>query len=183
MKLLVPVVLAVAGVGAGVGAGVFLRPGVDAVAPEASAAEAQAPSGGKSEANAPHGAKAGGTAAAAAGGTVHGGGGSAEYVQLRNQFIVPVLHGSRVTSLVVLSIDLEVAPAQSQAVHRYEPKIRDAFLTVLFDHANTGGFEGNFTSNKAMDMLRGALREAGQKAVGNQILTDVLITNIIRQDV
>ena len=178
MKFLVPLVLAFAGVGAGVGAGVVLRPDADAATIETEGGDAHDASAAHDGGDA-HGEEAAGRAAADG----HGGGGSAEYVELRNQFIVPVLKDSRVNSLVVLSVDLEVGLGQAEAVQRYEPKIRDAFLTVLFDHANAGGFEGNFTSSGAMDMLRGALREAGQKVVGNQMLTDVLITNIIRQDV
>jgi hypothetical protein len=76
-----------------------------------------------------------------------------------------------------------VGPAGASSVYRVEPKIRDAFLTVLFDHANSGGFDGAFTSSGSMEILRRALREAGQKAVGEAVVSDVLITGIVRQDV
>ena len=94
----------------------------------------------------------------------------------------PILAEARVRSLVVLSIDLEIAHGKTETIHRVEPKIRDAFLTVLFDHANAGGFTGAFTSSGAMDVLRSALREAGHKVVGAEVLSDVLITSIVRQD-
>ncbi|MBM9596126.1 flagellar basal body-associated FliL family protein [Rhodobacteraceae bacterium MCCB 386] len=105
-----------------------------------------------------------------------------DYVKLNNQFVVPILRDTRVTSLVVLSIDLEVESGQSETVYRYEPKLRDSFLTVLFDHANAGGFDGAFTSSGAMTILRNALNESGHKVLGD-IIHDVLITNIVRQDV
>lgn len=197
MKLLVPIVLTFAGVGAGVGAGMLLRPdsgaagehapttGAHGDAHDESAAEPHADTGshGAEESHsqpaahdepAPHGGGSDGHGSA---------GGGDEYVSLGNQFIVPILDNQRVRSLVVLSIDLEVGPGGSSAIYRVEPKIRDAFLTVLFDHANAGGFSGTFTSSGSMNILRVALREAGQKAVGKDVVGDVLITGIVRQDV
>jgi hypothetical protein len=191
-KLLVPLALTVVGVGAGVGAGVMLRPdAADAHAPaDAHGAEADthAPPADAHAEPAGHGddgSKADGHAApAAAHDDGHGGGGGGEaYVSLGNQFIVPILDEARVKALVVVSIDLEVGPGGAASVYRVEPKIRDAFLTVLFDHANAGGFNGTFTSSGSMDILRAALREAGRKAVGDQVVSDVLITGIVRQDV
>ena len=64
-----------------------------------------------------------------------------EYVKLSNQFVVPVVKGKTVVSLVVLSLSLEVPEGQKDAVFRREPKLRDSFLQVLFDHANIGGFD------------------------------------------
>lgn len=103
------------------------------------------------------------------------------YVRLNNQFIVPVTREGRIKALVVLSISLEVAPEATEAVFAREPKLRDAFLRVLFDHANTGGFDGEFTANGALLPLREALREAGGRILG-KALNDVLITEIARQD-
>jgi hypothetical protein len=167
MKLLVPLLFAAAGIGAGVGAGIVLRP--DPVADTAQT------TGGE---DAP-GAAESGVADSADDATE----GEAEYVHLKNQFIVPVLREAEVTSFVILSLDLEVVPGTSETVNRAEPKIRDALLTVLFDHANAGGFEGRFTSSGAMNDLRAALREAARKAVGGDMLTDVLITSVVRQRV
>lgn len=182
MKLLLPLALALAGAGAGVGAGVLLRPDASA------ASEHQAPDAHEAESHAeadPH-ASPGHEPSRPAPSHDDGHGGSGageEYVRLGNQFIVPILKESRVRSIVVLSIDLEAGSGGSAAIYRMEPKIRDAFLTVLFDHANAGGFEGTFTSSGAMEILRTALREAGRKAVGEEVVADVLITNIVRQDV
>jgi flagellar basal body-associated protein FliL len=166
MKLLVPLIFAAVGVGAGVGAGIVLRP--DASAETAAAA---------GDEQTPGDAKAG-----AADKSVEDAAG-AEYVHFKNQFIVPILREAEVTSFVILSLDLEVVEGASETVNRAEPKIRDALLTVLFDHANAGGFEGRFTSSGAMNDLRAALREAARKAVGGDMLTDVLITSVVRQRV
>ena len=68
-----------------------------------------------------------------------------EYVKLNNQFVVPVVEDGRVAAMVVLSLSLEVEAGNTEAVYQREPKLRDAFLQVLFDHANVGGFCGSFT--------------------------------------
>jgi len=67
-------------------------------------------------------------------------------------------------------------------VYNLEPKLRDTFLQVLFDHANVGGFRGAFTNSSNLDVLRQALFAAGKKVMGDTI-TDVLIVEIARQDV
>lgn len=104
-----------------------------------------------------------------------------DYVKLSNQFVIPILRGSAVTSLVVLSLSLEVVPGHSEEVYAREPKLRDAFLQVMFDHANAGGFSGEFTENAALGPLRQALREAATAILGT-LVTDVLISDIVRQD-
>ena len=86
------------------------------------------------------------------------------------------------TALVVISLSLEMTSGGPELVFRREPKLRDSFLQVLFDHANSGGFEGNFTTGRKMDLLRGALRESAIKTLGNTV-TNVLIADIVRQDV
>ena len=83
--------------------------------------------------------------------------------------------------MVVVSLSLEIELEQGDLVYRVEPKIRDAFLKVLFDHANNGGFSGAFTESVALYPLRKALREAAQSILG-EIVRDVLIVDMVRQD-
>lgn len=153
LRKLLPVLLALLGLGAGLGAGLFLRP----VPEEGAAPAGEEHAKGEEEVPPP------------------------DYVKLNNQFVVPILDGGRVVSLVVLSLSLEVAAGNTETVYAREPKIRDAFLQVLFDHANTGGFRGSFTDGSNLILLREALTE---KAIGvlGPVVTDVLITEIARQD-
>lgn len=158
MKKLLPILLLLLGSGAGVGAGIFLRPApepADEIAETGPAEVEEAPA---AETNGP-----------------------SEYVKMSNQFVVPVVDHDKVTALVVLSLSVEVSLGQKEAVYAKEPKIRDSFLQVLFDHANIGGFDGAFTNANNLDVLRGALREIAQKDVGDQVI-DVLIVEIARQD-
>jgi hypothetical protein len=80
-----------------------------------------------------------------------------------------------------MSLSLEVAEGFQETVFGQEPKLRDAFLQIMFDHANTGGFDGAFTSSGKMETLRAALREVGQKLLGDQ-LVGILIVDVVRQD-
>lgn len=104
-----------------------------------------------------------------------------EYVRLANQFVVPVVEAGRVVALVILSLSIEVAPGSNELVYAREPKLRDALLQVLFDHANAGGFRGAFTDGANLVILRKALRETASRVIGPQ-MRDVLISDIIRQD-
>ncbi len=100
---------------------------------------------------------------------------------MNNQFVVPVVKDGRVASMIVLSLSLEVAAGNTEAVYQREPKLRDAFLRVLFDHANVGGFSGSFTDGANLLVLRTNLKEAAALVLG-PVVSDVLITDIARQD-
>jgi flagellar protein FliL len=105
-----------------------------------------------------------------------------QYVALNNQFIVPLLRNGVVGSLVIVSISVEVPAGQNETVRLLEPRLRDIFLQVLFDHANTGGFDGTFTAATPMRSLRASLLAAARDALGAAIL-DVLIVDLVRQEV
>jgi hypothetical protein len=87
-----------------------------------------------------------------------------------------------VAALVILSVSIEIPESEEEAVHAAEPRLRDEFLQVLFDHANTGGFDGTFTATETMRGLRQALNLAAQEVLG-EMARDVLIVDIVRQDV
>ena len=200
MKKLLPIILLLLGAGGGVGAGLFLRPPSPepetmAQSPclaEDTACEGQAPTGespGNTEevASSGHPPEAPGenpAPEAASGG--HGGeaspegGGGPEYVALQRQMIVPIVSDDQVISLVVLSLSVEVEAGYSSEVYDREPKLRDAFLQVLFRHANTGGFSGDFTSGEKMADLRRALNSAAAQVLG-PVAIQVLVTDIMRQ--
>jgi hypothetical protein len=171
IRKLFPVLLALLGLGAGLGAGLVLRPAAESP-PEEAAAGAE---GGEGE------AEAGEADHAAPSDDAHAAEDAPEYVRMNNQFVVPVLEGGQVVSLVILSLSLEVTPGSSQDIYAREPKLRDAFLRVLFDHANAGGFRGSFTDGANLTLLRNALMEQARTICGEQV-RDVLISDIARQD-
>ena len=171
IKKLLPILLAVIGTGAGVGAGLMLKP---APAPEDHAAvECVAPAGEVAHETAD------GHAAEGEGGEEMPA--QQEYVKMNNQFIIPIMGTDRVQALVVASLSIETKVGGTEKVYAKEPKLRDVFLQVLFDHANIGGFDGSFTSAERMDSLRRSLVDAARTVLGADVL-DVLITEIARQD-
>ncbi|WP_143526030.1 flagellar basal body-associated protein FliL [Roseivivax lentus] len=103
-----------------------------------------------------------------------------EYVKINNQFFVPVVDNERVVATVILSLDLEVAPGTSDPIFTMIPRLRDAFLRVLFDHANAGNFGVGYTENASLDLLRRNLLSVAQ-GIGGQTIRRVLITEIARQ--
>ena len=82
---------------------------------------------------------------------------------------------------MVLSLSRETRIGMRTTVFAREPKLRAAFLTVMFDHANAGGFDHDFTSSARIATLRQALWEAGRPILGPDLI-DVLVTDIARQD-
>lgn len=168
---LFPALLLLVGLAAGVGAGLFFRPPPEeALLAENPCGDISAPPDTDHASNEDH---SGDHAEEATG---------QAYVKFNNQFIVPVVGDERVRSLVVLSLSVEVRAGRQEEVYAREPKLRDAFLQVFFDHANMGGFQGAFTSSNNMDVLRQALRETARKIAGD-LISDVLIMDINRQDV
>lgn len=168
---LLPILIALVGLGGGVGAGLFLRPAPE---PADHASEAGADASGGDHAGDEH-------AEDGTEGEAEPKEGAPEYVKMNNQFVVPVVQEGRVASMVVLSLSLEVAPGNTETVYQREPKLRDVFLQVLFDHANIGGFAGSFTDGSNLIVLRTSLKEAAALVLGT-VVSDVLITDIARQD-
>ncbi|MEP6018666.1 MAG: flagellar basal body-associated FliL family protein [Paracoccaceae bacterium] len=166
IKKILPIILLVIGAGGGVGAGLALRP-----APTTEATgEESAESSQEAEIK-----EAAGEESEDGENTTH------EYVKMSNQFVIPVVDSEQVKALVVMSLSLEVTLGSKAEVYEREPKIRDSFLQVLFDHANIGGFDGAFTDSENMDAMRQALREIAQRDLGD-VVSDVLILDIARQD-
>ena len=168
LNKMIPLILLLIGAGAGVGAGVFLRP-ADTIE-EDKAVEIVGEEGGEAhsvigEIRAEEDEES-----------------DYEYVKLHNQLVIPIVSGGRVTALVVMALSIEVPAGKSDFVLLPEPKLRDSFLQVLFDHANIGGFDGNFTDTEGLGRLRDALKEVAQKDLGREVVNDVLIIEIARQD-
>ena len=165
MKKLLPILLIVLGIGGGAGAGLMLRPTPEAPAEDAAeGTEALAEEMAEPMAEPPEEELT-----------------DREYVKMNNQFIIPVITDEKIGALVVMSISLEVELGGQELVYAREPKLRDAFLQVMFDHANVGGFDGAFTNSNNLDVLRAALFAVARKVLGPTV-SDVLITDIARQD-
>ena len=169
MGKILPILIVLIGLGDGAGAGIFLRPSTLANAKEC--------------VDDGHGS----CHAEIAMDTSHGEVAELDpnnvyYVKLSKQFVVPVVKDRSVSSMVVMSLSIETTPVVGDIVFAREPKLRDALLAVMFLHANSGGFDGQFTSSEAMNDLRGSLLEATRDVIGDDVFS-VLVTDILRQDV
>ncbi len=169
MKKLLPVVSLLVGLAAGIGAGVVLAPlggtKEDAKQEDTKAEKVNESSDEKKD-------KAGKKYEQS----------DYEYLKLTKQFVVPVVDTDRIAALVTMSLSLEVTPGKTEDFYALEPKLRDGFLQVMFDHANSGGFDGAFTDSDNMNVLRKALLETARKDLGDDV-SQVLIMSVSRQDV
>ena len=164
MKALIPIALILVGAAAGAGAGFALRPAPEM--PEECAEPPCAEDMVEEELDLPTQPDP----------TV-----TYEYVRIDKQFVVPVLSQERVESLVILSLTVEADPTATSKIEDRMPKLRDSFLQVLFNHAQTGGFEGRFTTGQPMRDLRAALTRTARQLIGRDV-HGVLVTDIVRQD-
>lgn len=174
---ILPLIFLLVGTGGGIGAGLFLAPGSSSRSEsDKNAVENSRES--TEDANAPK-ANSRDPMTDSQGNPIDSS--ATEFVKMSNQFVIPVVKNDQIEALVVVTLSLETRNGISEEIYRREPKLRDAFLRVLFDHSNMGGFHGVFTTAETMDLLRTALREVAQKEIGPD-LVDVLIVDIIRQD-
>ena len=160
IRKLLPVIVALLGTGGGVAAGLWFGPGMrdSPIAETTDGAQASVDSAAREA------------------------GAGTEFIKLNNQFVIPIVDRDMIRAMVVMSLNVEVTQGAAQQVYALEPKLRDAFLQELFDHANMGGFAGEFTGSNNMDVLRAALTEVAQRVLGD-LAHGVLITWIARQDV
>ncbi|MFT3974270.1 MAG: flagellar basal body-associated FliL family protein [Amaricoccus sp.] len=211
MKKLIPLLIALLGLGTGVGAGMALKPAPEPVADACAAVSAAAAPAAHGTPASAHGAEGtagaeggkaaeGGAAAEApcppadpfAPETVAGegeggehGGEKAEiaYVPIEKPFVVPIFAGDKTVAMVVMSLSIategEKAASELEAV---QPRLRDSFLKVMFRHANSGGFDGSYTTGRKIEDLKSALLGAAREVVHDAPVDEVLITEIARQD-
>lgn len=189
MKILIPLILAIAGLGAGVGAGLMLKPAPE-VAASGSCGEDQATvTGADGEAVEPAAAEDCETQVA---GDPFDGEPAAEgeaeevlttFVPFEKPFVVPVFEGEKIAAMVVVSLSVETGEEAATVVTAMEPRLRDRFLKVFFLHSNSGGFNGSFTSGRKMTDLKSALLKAAKEVMRGTEVNSILVTEIARQDI
>jgi len=103
-----------------------------------------------------------------------------DWFRFPNQFFVPILRNGTLSAVMILSLSIEMPAAARERIEAQEHRLRDALLNALMIEANTGAFDGNFTSEPALQRLRDALLAAGQKAAGPDVRR-ILIEDIGQQ--
>lgn len=114
----------------------------------------------------------------------HGGGGAASdvvYFKFTREFVVPIMRDRKVSSLVILNINLEADTNISQTLFSMEPKVRDNIMTTLIELSNDGHTFDNITDVESYETIRAMVLMNLQKAVPSGI-ENVLIVDIAQQD-
>lgn len=93
-----------------------------------------------------------------------------------SQFFVPLVRQGDMSAIMILTLVLETDKGQIEALGRQEHRLRDALLRALMIHANTGGFDGNYTVDRNLQTLRDSLLSAARSA------TDVPVRAVLIQD-
>ena len=189
MRKIIALVIVLAGVGGGLALGVALRPG----GPERETGGAAAPAAGA------HGTPEAGETATAAmtQGAGQGGpdtgykqgsgemdgeiGAERDYVRVGRQLIIPIVDGGETKALMLFDLALDVPSAMTERVYAAEPRLRDAFLRELFEMSYTGAFSSTYTDERIIEELRGKLRAAARRLLGDGV-AEVLILDIMRQE-
>lgn len=96
------------------------------------------------------------------------------------QFFVPLMRNGDMGAVMILTLTIETPGADLAAMEQQEHRLRDALLRELLIHANTGGFDGNFTSEARLAPLRERLQKAAQASTDLTVKA-VLIEDIARQ--
>ncbi|MEE2861401.1 MAG: hypothetical protein VYB46_11390 [Pseudomonadota bacterium] len=114
------------------------------------------------------------------GGAEHAAPGEAAWFTFPTQFFVPLMRQGDLRDMMILTLTLQTDGASLGALGRKEHVLRDSLLRQLMIHANTGGFDGNFTADRNLAVLREDLLKAAQ-AVTDLPIEAVLIEDIARQ--
>lgn len=184
MKMLLPILLAVVGIGVGGAVGYVMKPHPEPTEEHGDAGAEHAEEGHDGEKAGGHG---GGDAHALDG---RGGGALGEalseatdsvYVALSRKLIVPFTRENGKKAFVAIDITLEMSPEDGHRATDHEPKILDAFLRTLVSFAATGAFDDHAAASHTLRELNGELLKAARAVLGPSV-REVLISNLLTQD-
>jgi flagellar protein FliL len=119
------------------------------------------------------------------GGDGHGKEGGASggviYFKFTREFVVPVVSQGRVTSLVILNLNLEADENMSQKLFEMEPKLRDNIMTTLITISNDGKTFESMTDVENYESIRSMVM-MNLKSVMATGIHNVLIVDLAKQD-
>lgn len=176
MKLVITSIVAVIFIAAGSFAGVMLKP-----ATEVSASPVSGEEGGE------YGADKGGDYAGdkkAKKGDKYdkpASSGDSAYYKFSREFVVPIMRGGQVKSLVILHISLETDTETSDSLFTEEPKLRDNIMTTLIELSNDGRTLEELTNVNNYETIRSMILMNLNDAISDGI-KNVLIVDVAKQD-
>ena len=104
------------------------------------------------------------------------------YYKFTREFVVPIVRNGRVSSLVILNLNLEADASMGRKLYDMEPKLRDNIMTTLITLSNDGTTFESMTSVKNYESIRSlVLQNLG--SVVKEGITNVLIVDLAKQDI
>lgn len=177
MKLIVTSLVAIIFVAAGSFAAVVLKTPSEAAASQVSGDEPDGDDHGDDHAKTPkkadkhddgHGKKASS--------------GDSSYYKFSREFVVPIMRGGQVTSLVILHISLETDSSTSERLFSEEPKLRDNIMTTLIALSNDGRTLeeptniNNYETIRSMILMN--LKDSIDAGIQNVLIVDMAKQNL-----
>ncbi|MEL6859951.1 MAG: flagellar basal body-associated FliL family protein [Pseudomonadota bacterium] len=107
--------------------------------------------------------------------------GDSAYYKFSREFVVPIMRGGQVKSLVILHISLETDSATSERLFSEEPKLRDNIMTTLIELSNDGRTLVDVTQVNNYETIRSMILMNLQDSISDKI-KNVLIGDIAKQD-
>lgn len=173
MKLIITSVVAIIFVALGTLAGVMLKPTVEVAASTPSeASEGDYPA--EKAADKKNTKKK-------SDGYDSGSSGDSVYYKFSREFVVPIMRGGQVESLVILHISLETDESTSDDLFSEEPKLRDNIMTTLIEISNDGRTLIELTDVSNYETMRSMILMNLQSAISDGI-KNVLIVDVAKQD-
>lgn len=183
MKHIITAIVAVVCIIAGGVGGHFLRSG--GAPAEASTAKADDGKSEEGQEKAPaekETAKAKDDKHAKSGSKGSGAPGGVAYYKFSREFVVPLLENGRVSSLVILNINLEIDESVSAKMFSMEPAVRDNIMTTLVSLANDGKTFQTLSDIESYESMRALVLMNLKKVVPSGV-RNVLILDMARQDI
>jgi flagellar basal body-associated protein FliL len=104
------------------------------------------------------------------------------YYKFSREFVVPIIRDSRVTSLVIMNLNLEADASISQKLFEMEPKLRDNIMTTLITLSNDGTTLESMTSVENYESIRSMIMMNLQSVMATGI-HNVLIVDLAKQEI
>lgn len=107
--------------------------------------------------------------------------GDSAYYKFSREFVVPIMRGGQVKSLVILHISLETDNSTAESLFSEEPKLRDNIMTTLIQLSNDGRTLEELTNVNNYETIRAMILMNLNDAISEDI-KNVLIVDVAKQD-
>jgi flagellar basal body-associated protein FliL len=104
-----------------------------------------------------------------------------EYFKFTREFVVPIMRESKVDSLVILNINLEVDASLAPKLFAMEPKVRDNIMTTLVELSNDGSTLEAIANLENYESIRASVLK-NLKVILPDGIRNVLIVDMAKQD-